>query len=289
MSDHRSRGARLRRRGLSVPALLAFAVLITVTIPIWLPVAVLADAARMRFRLPIARLLAFGAVFAALAAWEIWSPRRTDAARSRRWPINLGLAAGNALLVRLLAPLSGASVALVAERWSFGVFRALDLPVAVEWTAALVLLDLAVYLQHRLFHAFRWLWRWHRLHHADPGFDVTTGIRFHPVEIAVSLLYKGAVIAAIGASPSQALVFEVLLNAGAMFSHANITVAADGWLRQVIVTPDMHRVHHSPIRDEQDSNFGFCLSLWDGLFHTYRPAPRAPHETMRIGVDPAGR
>ena len=234
------------------------------------------------------RLLAFALIFAGLAAWEIWAPRRSDAARPRRWPFNLGLAALNALLVRILAPLSGAAIALVAERASFGALRALDLPLLAEWTIALVVLDGAVYAQHRLFHAVPGLWRWHRLHHADAAFDVTTGLRFHPVEIVASLLYKGAIVAVIGASPAQALMFDVLLNAGAMFSHANVAMAADRWLRRLVVTPDMHRVHHSPIRDEQDSNFGFCLSLWDRLFQTYRAAARAPHETMRIGVDPTG-
>jgi len=234
-----------------------------------------------------ARALAFTLVFLGLLAWEIVAPRRSDAARSRRWPFNLGVAAVNAVLVRLLAPLSGSAVALVAERASFGVLRVLDLPIQVEWASALIVLDGALYAQHRLFHAFPWLWRWHRLHHADAAFDVTTGLRFHPMEIAASLLYKGIIIAVIGASPAQALVFEILLNAGAMFSHANVTVGADRWMRRVIVTPDMHRVHHSPIRDEQDSNFGFCLSLWDRLFHTYRAAPRAPHETMRIGIEPS--
>jgi sterol desaturase/sphingolipid hydroxylase (fatty acid hydroxylase superfamily) len=232
------------------------------------------------------RLLAFALIFAGLAAWETWAPRRSDAARPHRWPFNLGLAALNALLVRILTPLSGAGVALIAERASFGALRTLELPMLAEWTIALVVLDGAVYAQHRLFHAVPWLWRWHRLHHADAAFDVTTGLRFHPLEIGASLLYKGAIVAVIGASPAQALMFEVVLNAGAMFSHANVALTGDGWLRRVVVTPDMHRVHHSPVRDEQDSNFGFCLSLWDRLFHTYRRAPRAPHETMRIGVDP---
>jgi sterol desaturase/sphingolipid hydroxylase (fatty acid hydroxylase superfamily) len=188
-------------------------------------------------------------------------------------------------VTRLLVPVTGAAAAVAASRWHWGLLGAVPWPTWFEWAIALVALDLAVYLQHRLFHAVPWCWRWHRVHHADVAFDVSTGVRFHPVEIAISALFKSAAVVAVGASVTQTLTFEIVLSTGALFSHANATVAGDRWLRRWLVTPDMHRVHHSPVRDEQDSNFGFCLPWWDHLFGTYREAPRTPHAVMRLGID----
>ncbi len=189
-------------------------------------------------------------------------------------------------MVRLIAPASGVTFALWAERQGWGLLRAADAPSWLEAAAAIVALDLVVYLQHRLFHAVPWLWRMHRIHHADLHFDVTTGVRFHPFEIALSTLIKGGAIVALGASPVSVLVFEVILNAGSLFSHANGILPAqlDRRLRRVFVTPDMHRVHHSVVIAEQNTNFGFNVSWWDRMFGTYRPAPAEPHESMPIGV-----
>ena len=162
----------------------------------------------------------------------------------------------------------------------------MDAPAWIEATVAVVVLDLVVYFQHRLLHAVSWLWRMHRMHHADLHFDVTTGVRFHPFEIALSTLLKGAAILLLGASATAVLVFEIILNAGSLFSHANgwLPARADALLRRVVVTPDMHRVHHSIIVAEQNANFGFNVSWWDRLFRTYRPTPAAAHESMPIGL-----
>ena len=192
----------------------------------------------------------------------------------------------NSLVVRIIAPASGVTFALWADGYGWGLLRATSLPGWLEGAFAIVALDLAVYFQHRLLHAVPWLWRMHRIHHADLHFDVTTGLRFHPFEIALSTLVKGAAIVALGASAVTVLVFEVILNAGSLFSHANGSLPAglERGLRRVFVTPDMHRVHHSIVVAEQNSNFGFNLSWWDRTFGTYRPAPAAPHESMPIGV-----
>ncbi len=196
------------------------------------------------------------------------------------------LAVLNSLVVRIIAPASGVSFALLAERRGWGLLGNVDAPAWIEASVAVMVLDLMVYVQHRLFHAVPWLWRMHRSHHADLHFDVTTGVRFHPLEIAVSTLIKGAAILVLGASPAAVLVFEILLNAGSLFSHANGSLPAgvDSVLRRLLVTPDMHRVHHSIVITEQNTNFGFNLSWWDRLFGTYRAAPSATHESMPIGV-----
>ena len=178
------------------------------------------------------------------------------------------------------------SFALWAEQRGWGGLRAVNAPAWIEATVAVVVLDLVVYFQHRLLHAVPWLWRMHRIHHADLHFDVTTGVRFHPFEIALSTLIKGAAILALGASPVAVLVFEIILNAGSLFSHANgaLPTRVDALLRRIVVTPDMHRVHHSIVIAEQNTNFGFNVSWWDRLFRTYRPAPEQSHESMPIGL-----
>jgi len=219
----------------------------------------------------------FLGVFAALAFWELMAPARIlKLSRRQRWGANLGLALVSTLVVRIIVPGSAIAVAIVAANEGWGLFNRLGLPVWVAAVASVVLLDLAVYLQHVLFHSVPLLTRLHAVHHADPDFDLTTGIRFHPFEILISALLKLAVVAALGAPVLAVLVFEVLLNATAMFNHANVSLPS--WMepvvRRLLVTPDMHRVHHSVIEAERNSNYGFCLSVWDRLLGTYTAAPR---------------
>ena len=233
------------------------------------------------------RLGVFLAVCLGLGLWEAWWPRRGDARRGVRWPVNLSLAVVNSVIVRVLAPASGVTFALLAEGRGLGLLRAVTWPAAVEFALAVLVLDAAVYLQHRLFHVVPLLWKVHRLHHADRGFDFTTGVRFHPGEIAISTVYKGACIIALGASPEATLAFEIVLSTGSLFSHANARLAGDRFWRLLFVTPDMHRVHHSTDGVEQNTNFGFSFSWWDRLGGTYRPTPQQPHETMPIGIDAA--
>ena len=236
---------------------------------------------------PLIRLGAFAGILALTAGLEAWFPRRRRVAgRWLRWPNNLGLVAVNTILLRLVFPTAAVGVALVAERQGVGLLPWLGLPGPVAVVAAVVVLDLAIYLQHVLFHAVPALWRLHRMHHADLDFDVTTGLRFHPVEILLSMLIKLAVIVALGAPAVAVLLFEVLLNATSMFNHANLRLPAwvDRPLRLVLVTPDMHRVHHSVVPRETNSNFGFSLAVWDRVFGTYRDQPAAGHDAMSIGI-----
>jgi sterol desaturase/sphingolipid hydroxylase (fatty acid hydroxylase superfamily) len=234
------------------------------------------------------RLAAFGAVIAAMVLWELAAPkRRLTLARGARWPGNLGVLVLDALLVRILFPTAVVGVALACERNGWGLFNVVALPWGFAVLASVILLDLAVYLQHVLFHAVPVLWRLHRMHHADLDIDVTTGTRFHPGEILLSLLIKFAVVALIGAPALAVLVFEVLLNATSMFNHGNVAMppAADRIVRLFVVTPDMHRVHHSILRRETNSNFGFNFPWWDRLFRTYRPEPAQGHQAMTIGIE----
>ncbi|HEX2332179.1 MAG TPA: sterol desaturase family protein [Burkholderiales bacterium] len=234
------------------------------------------------------RLAAFLAVFAAVALWELAAPRRKALhGRRARWPHNLGLLLVDALALRLLAPGAVVGVALAAEAHGWGFLNLVAAPSWLAFVIAIVLLDLVVYFQHVMFHAVPTLWRLHRVHHADQDFDVTTGTRFHPIEILLSVLIKCAAVAALGAPALAVLVFEVVLNATAMFNHANASLPAraDRWLRWLVVTPDMHRVHHSVFYDESSSNFGFNLSWWDRLFGTYRAQPRLGHDAMAVGID----
>ncbi len=237
---------------------------------------------------PYIRLAAFGGVFAIMAIWESLGPRRKQAIRRGwRWPNNIGVVVVDTLLVRILFPTTAVGLALIGEARGFGLFNAVALPVWVGVMSSVVILDLAIYLQHVLFHAVPALWRLHRMHHADLEFDVTTGLRFHPIEIALSMLIKFAVIAALGAPAVAVLIFEVLLNATSMFNHGNVRLPLgfDRILRWLVVTPDMHRVHHSILPGETNSNFGFNLPWWDRLFGTYRPQPAAGHEAMTIGIE----
>ncbi len=234
------------------------------------------------------RLAAFASVFAVMAAWEVLAPRRPQAiGRGARWPSNLGIVALDTLIVRVLFPTGAVALAMLAESKGWGVLNAWAVPAWLAVPFAVIVLDLVIYLQHVLFHAVPALWRLHRMHHADLEFDVTTGARFHPIEIALSMLIKLTVVAALGAPPVAVLIFEVLLNATAMFNHSNarLPLAVDRVLRWFVVTPDMHRVHHSIVRRETNSNFGFSLPWWDRLFGTYRDQPAAGHDGMAIGVE----
>jgi sterol desaturase/sphingolipid hydroxylase (fatty acid hydroxylase superfamily) len=239
------------------------------------------------YEIPI-RLAAFAGVLVLMAAWELLAPRRHHAAeRPLRWSSNLGIVVLDTVLVRILVPTTAVGVALLAQARGWGLFHAFAVPAWLAVIASVILLDLAIYLQHVLFHAVPTLWRLHRMHHADLAFDVTTGVRFHPIEILLSMLIKLAIVAALGAPALAVLLFEVLLNATSMFSHGNVRLSRrlDGILRWIVVTPDMHRVHHSVDAPETNSNFGFNLPWWDRLFGTYRAQPVAGHAAMTIGIE----
>ena len=236
---------------------------------------------------PITRLAIFVATFVVMAGWEVLSPRRRQRyPRSARWPHNLGLLAVDVLAVRLLAPAAAIAVAIASEAEGRGILRMVGLPDWANILIGFVLLDLAIYLQHVSFHALPTLWRLHRVHHADPDLDVTSGTRFHPIEILISVMIKCIAVAVIGAPVVAVFFFEIVLNATAMFNHANANIASrlDRWIRWLIVTPDMHRVHHSCVTLETNSNYGFNLACWDRLFGTYRAQPAEGHERMTLGV-----
>ena len=233
------------------------------------------------------RLAAFAGMFSVMALWELLAPRRPWAVgRALRWPSNLGILVADVLAVRLLLPTAAAGVALVAAERGFGLFHVIGLPFWLAAPIGFLALDLVIYGQHVMFHHVPWLWRLHRMHHADLDIDVTTGVRFHPVEILLSLVIKIATVALLGIPVAAVVCFEVVLNATSMFNHANASLPR--WLdrvaRLMLVTPDMHRVHHSILRQETDSNFGFNLPWWDRLFGTYRAEPRAGHDGMTIGL-----
>jgi sterol desaturase/sphingolipid hydroxylase (fatty acid hydroxylase superfamily) len=237
---------------------------------------------------PLIRVAFFLGVLLVMAAWEVAAPRRRrELPRLFRWSNNLGVVVIDTIVVRLAFPLSAVALAFAAQVRGWGLLNIVDVPVWLASVASIVALDLAIYLQHVMFHAIPALWRLHRMHHADLEFDVSTGLRFHPVEILLSMGIKLAVVAALGPPAVAVLVFEVLLNGTSMFNHSNIALPplADRILRLVVVTPDMHRVHHSVHPDETNSNFGFNLPWWDRLLGTYRPQPRDGHEGMTIGVE----
>lgn len=233
------------------------------------------------------RLAAFAGVFAIMALWELLAPRRPRGfGRAARWPNNLGMVVVDALAVRLVIPTAAFGVALIAEARGFGLFHLVGLPGWLAGLVGFVLLDLMIYGQHVAFHHVPWLWRLHRVHHADLDVDVTTGVRFHPIEILLSMVLKIAAVALFGIAAAAVVAFEVVLNATAMFNHSNVALPAalDRLVRLIVVTPDMHRVHHSAIRSETDSNFGFNLPWWDRLFGTYRAEPAAGHKEMKLGL-----
>jgi sterol desaturase/sphingolipid hydroxylase (fatty acid hydroxylase superfamily) len=251
---------------------------------------------------PAVRFAVFAAVLLSMAALELLMPKRAlTSTKSTRWITNFSIVGLATLLVRVMAalprlivptllPLTAVAAALWAEKAGFGLLpwlgQALGLPYWLLVLAAIIILDFAIWLQHVISHKVPAIWAFHQVHHADLDFDVTTAIRFHPVEIALSMLYKMVWVVALGVSPLAVVLFEMILNAGAMFNHAN--VALPGWLdrvlRLVIVTPDMHRVHHSVLRTEHDSNYGFSLSIWDRMAGTYTDQPAGGHQGMTIGL-----
>lgn len=233
------------------------------------------------------RLGVFATVFVAMALWEAIAPRRPQRhARRLRWPGNLGVAVLDSLLVRVLVPTTAVAIAAFAAQRGWGLWPAVQAPGWLAFAGSLMLLDLAIYAQHVVFHAVPLLWRVHRMHHADLELDVTSGARFHPVEILLSLGIKMIVVIAMGAPPAAVLVFEVLLNASSMFNHGNVNLPArvDRALRRLLVTPDMHRIHHSWRASETNSNFGFNLACWDRLFGTYRAQPRDGQLGLTLGL-----
>ena len=235
----------------------------------------------------VIRLGFFFAVFTVMAIWEVAAPRRAlTVSKAVRWVNNLGLVFFNTLLLRLIFPAAAVGMAAFAGEQGWGIFNYYDVSPAIAVVASVVAMDFVIYLQHVMVHAVPALWRLHRVHHADLDFDVTTGARFHPVEIILSMLIKVATIVVLGPPVLAVLIFEVALNATAMFNHSNIRLplGIDRVLRLIVVTPDMHRVHHSVEDDEANSNFGFNLPWWDRLFGTYRDQPRAGHENMVIGI-----
>ena len=234
------------------------------------------------------RLGSFLGIFALMALWEMLAPRRElTQPKTSRWLNNILLVVFNTALLRVVFPVAAVGVATYAQLLQWGLFNLAEVDPAIAIVASVIVLDMAIYLQHVMFHAVPLLWRLHRVHHADLDFDVTTGARFHPIEILLSMLIKFAVILLLGPPLAAVVIFEVLLNAMAMFNHSNVRMplALDSILRGLIVTPDMHRVHHSHLADETNSNFGFNLSFWDRIFGTYRAQPAAGHTDMVIGID----
>ena len=239
------------------------------------------------------RFAVFLGVFLAMALIELLSPkRRLTVSKRRRWLTNLGISVTGTLLLRLMAmlavPVAAIAAAVYAEQHKIGLLNQVDWPSWLKTVTALLVLDLAIWAQHLASHKVPLFWRLHRVHHADRDIDVTTAVRFHPIEIGLSMLWKIVVVVPLGASPLAVFLFEVILNACAMFNHANIAlpVQLDEILRLVVVTPDMHRVHHSVRDQEHDSNYGFNLSVWDRLFRTYTPQPEGGHKGMTIGLTP---
>lgn len=233
------------------------------------------------------RLSFFCGVFAVIALWELIAPRRKlTTGKGARWFVNIAMVALDTAIVRLLFPTLPVGTALFAGQRDWGILNAMDIPLSARVIAGVVMLDFVIYLQHVLFHNLPALWRIHRMHHTDLDLDVTSGNRFHPLEIILSLVIKLGAIILSGAPALAVLAFEIILNATSMFNHGNIRIPkpVDRWLRQLLVTPDMHRVHHSIIPRETNSNYGFNLPWWDRLCGTYRDQPEEGHAEMTIGL-----
>ena len=233
------------------------------------------------------RILFFFAILLLVAVWEFAAPRRRlTVSKVGRWFNNLGIIFIDSLLVKLLFPVAAMGVAAAAHKNGWGLFNYLQIPAGLSVLMSVLILDLIIYLQHLMFHAVPVLWRLHMVHHADLDIDVTTGLRFHPIEIILSMLIKMTAVAALGPPVLAVLIFEISLNGTAMFNHGNIRLSEkiDRYLRLLVVTPDMHRVHHSVIIRETNSNFGFNFPWWDRLFGTYRAQPVAGHTGMTIGL-----
>ncbi len=235
----------------------------------------------------VIRFIFFFGIFVIMTFWELLAPRRAlTTSKKRRWINNLTIIAINPLLVRLLFPVLVLEMAIKGQEYGWGLFNNFDLPFWLELVVGIVVLDLAIYLQHVMFHAVPILWRLHMMHHADLDYDLTTGLRFHPLEIILSTAIKLSVVVALGPPAAAILIFEVLLNGVAMFNHGNVYIPLkiDRIMRYLVVTPDMHRVHHSVIIRETNSNFGFNLPWWDRIFGTYRDQPAKGHADMAIGL-----
>ena len=240
----------------------------------------------VQYQTPL-RLGFFLGLFALIALWEWIKPRRQqNARRVSRWANNLGLVVVATLLVRLVVPMGLAVIAFQVQAAGWGLFNHLTLSLWLEIVLALVLLDLAIYWQHRMFHQVPVLWRLHRVHHSDLAFDVSTAVRFHPLEILLSIFIKGLLVLMLGIPATAIIIFEVILNGVALFNHGNIRLpkGLDGVLRSVLVTPDMHRVHHSNIPSETNSNYGFNLSIWDKIFGSHTAQPQKGHQHINIGL-----
>ncbi len=234
-----------------------------------------------------ARLTIFLSFLIGMSALEVFIPRKTRVAkRANRWLTNIGFALINTVALRFLVPVAAVGAALWAQKNSFGIFNVLNIPMTLTIVAAIIILDLALYWQHVATHKIPLFWRFHKVHHADRDLDATSGIRFHPVEICISMVFKMAIVTLIGAPLIAVVIFEIILNACALFNHANVRLPLwlDRVLRIFIVTPDYHRVHHSVIETETNSNYGFSLTLWDHLFKSYQAQPSAGHDGMTIGL-----
>ena len=233
------------------------------------------------------RLGFFVGIFVIVAFWELLAPKRAlTVSKAVRWLNNIGIVVLNTIILRLLFPAAAVGVAAFVSAQGWGILNYYQVPALVAVVLSVVAMDFIIYLQHIMVHAVPALWRLHRVHHADLDYDVTTGARFHPVEIILSMLIKFATILVLGPPVVAVIIFEVLLNATSMFNHGNVSLPKniDRILRWIVVTPDMHRVHHSVEDDETNSNFGFNLPWWDRLFGTYRDQPRAGHQGMTIGI-----
>ncbi len=220
-------------------------------------------------------------------AEQLWPRQYRPVRRSIRWTSNLGLGLVSTVSLRLLQPLAAVSAAAWAAERHLGLLPWLHAGTILQWLLTLLLLDLTIYWQHRLMHRYEALWRLHRVHHSDLALDVTSALRFHPLEIILSMSVKMAAVVALGAPLNAVLAFAIVLNATAMFNHSNLALPLriDRLLRWLLVTPDMHRIHHRPAADEHDRNFGFNLSCWDWIFSSYREHPAAPQKTMQLGLD----
>jgi len=239
----------------------------------------------------VIRVIVFLAIFGGMALFELWSPRleraeMTGALKARRWFTNLSMVLISSVMLRIVFPAAAVGAALWAEANGYGLLRLAGLDGIFAGVIAFVVLDFAVWLEHVASHKIPIFWRIHRMHHADTGFDVTTGLRFHPLEILLSMAWKAAVVVALGAPVLSVLIFEIVLNGMSMFNHANarLPIGLDRVLRLAVVTPDMHRVHHSAVPSETDSNYGFNFPFWDRLFGTYVGQPRAGHDALDIGL-----
>jgi sterol desaturase/sphingolipid hydroxylase (fatty acid hydroxylase superfamily) len=233
------------------------------------------------------RFLFFIGIFAVMASWEILAPRRIlNTSKGLRWYSNLGLVFIDTLALRVLLPMQAVGMAEIAQHRGWGVLNHLSFPIGLEIVIGVVALDFVIYLQHAIFHFLPLFWRLHRVHHTDLDFDVTTGVRFHPIEILLSMGIKMAAVLVLGPAPVAVIIFEIVLNATSVFNHGNfrLPISIDRVLRLFVVTPEMHRVHHSVLIKEFNSNFGFNLPWWDRILGTYRAQPEKGHEGMTIGL-----